>query len=75
MITEVLFALPLYLILFFIWWRFQPVIKAMADAGGIFDDDFLGDIVDTSKEDIEQHKETGMFKRCHRQGQGIFIRE
>ena len=47
----------------------------MADAGGIFDDDFLGDIVDTSKEGIEQHKETGMFKRCHRQGQGIFIRE
>ena len=57
MITEVLLVLPLYLILFFIWWRFQPLIKAMTDNGDILnDDDFFGDIVDTPKEGIEQHK-------------------
>ena len=27
MITEVLLVLPLYLILFFSWWRFQPLKK------------------------------------------------
>ena len=36
MITEVLLVLPLYLILFFIWWRFQPLTKAMTDVGDIF---------------------------------------
>ena len=57
MITEVLLVLPLYLILFFIWWRFQPLIKAMADVGDILnDDDFLGDTADTPKKCTEQHK-------------------
>ena len=57
MITEVLLVLPLYLILFFIWWRFQPLIKAMADVGDILnDDDFLGDTADTPKKYTEQHK-------------------
>ena len=56
MITEVLLVLPLYLILLLICWRFQPLIKAMADVGDIFDDVFLRDIVDTPKEGIEQHK-------------------
>ena len=28
----------------------------MTDAGDIFNDDFLGDIVDAPKEDTEQHK-------------------
>ena len=55
MITEVL--LPLYLILFSIWWRFKPLIKAMTDVGDILNDDnFFGDTVDTPKEGIEQHK-------------------
>ena len=62
MITEVLLVLPLYLILFFIWWRFQPLIKAMTDVGDIFDDDFFGDIVDTPKESIEQHKKQEELK-------------
>ena len=62
MITEVLLVLPLYLILFFIWWRFQPLIKAMTDVGDIFDDDFFGDIVDTPKEGIEQHKKRECLK-------------
>ena len=54
MITEVLLVLPLYLILFFIWWRFQPLIKAMTDVGDILnDDEFFGDIVDTPKEGIK----------------------
>ena len=63
MITEVLLVLPLYLILFFIWWRFRPVIKAMASVENILkDDDFLGDIVDTPKEGIEQHKKRECLK-------------
>ena len=31
MITEVLLILPLYLVLFLIWWLFRQVLKAMAD--------------------------------------------
>ena len=38
-ITEVVLVLPLYLILLFIWWRFRPLIKAMADVGDILNDD------------------------------------
>ena len=57
MITEVLLVLPLYLILFFICWRFQPLIKAMTDVGDILNNDkFFGDVVDTPKEGIEQHQ-------------------
>ena len=63
MITEVLLILPLYLILFFIWWRFQPVIKAMATVENILSDgDFFGDIVDTPREDTEQHKKRECLK-------------
>ena len=48
-----LLVLPLSPILFFIWWGFQPLIKAMTDVGDILnDDDFFGDIVDTPKEGI-----------------------
>ena len=73
-ITEVLLILPLYLILFFIWWRFRHLIKIMADVGDILNDnEFFGDIVDTPKEGIEQHKKREELK-CHRQGQGAFIR-
>ena len=50
MITEVLLILPLYMIWFFIGWRFQFLIKIMADVENTLnDDDFFGDIVDTSK--------------------------
>ena len=74
MITEVLLILPLYLILFFIWWRFGHVIKAMADVENILnDDEFFGDIVDTPKEGIDQHKKTRMLKECHRQWQGLLF--
>ena len=56
MIAEVLLVLPLYLILFFVWWRFQPLIKTMADVENILNDDnFFQDAVDTPKEGIEQH--------------------
>ena len=52
-----LLVLPLYLILFFIWWRFQRLVKIVASVGDILNDnDFLGDIVNTPKEGIEQHK-------------------
>ena len=62
MITEVLLVLPLYLILLFIWWQFRPVIKAMANVENIFDDDFLGDTVDTPKEGIEQYQKRECIK-------------
>ena len=62
MITEVLLVLPSYLILFFIWWRIQPSIKAMTGVGDIFDDEFFGDIVDTPKEGVEQHKKRERLK-------------
>ena len=63
MITEVLLILPLYLILFHIWWRFRHVIKAMADVENVFnDDEFFGDTVDTPKEAIEQHRKRECLK-------------
>ena len=63
-ITEVLLALPLYLILFFIWWRFRHLIKAMIDVVNIFNDDnFLIDTVDTPKEGTDQHKKRKELKR------------
>ena len=61
MITEVLLILPLYLILFFIWWRFRRLIKIMADVGDTLNDDF-DDVVDTPKEGIEQHKKREELK-------------
>ena len=56
MITKVLLVLPLYQLLFFIWWRFRDLIKIMDDVGDILNDEFFGDIVDTPKEGIEQHR-------------------
>ena len=57
MFIEVLLLLPLYLILFFIWWRFRHLIKIMANVGDIQNDnEFFGDVVDTPKEGIQQHK-------------------
>ena len=57
MITETLLVLPLYLIIFFIRYRFRHLIKIMADVENILnDDEFFGDVVDTPKEGIEQHK-------------------
>ena len=61
MITEVLLRLPLYLILFFICWRSRHLIKVMADVGDILNDDF-GNVVDTAKEGIEQHKKQECLK-------------
>ena len=63
MITEVLLVLPLYLILFFIWWQFRYSIKMMANVGDLLNNvDFFGDIVDTPKEGIEQHKKQEELK-------------
>ena len=62
MITEVLLLL-LYLILFFIWWRFRRLIKIMASVGDILnDDDFLRDVVDTPKGSTDQHKKREELK-------------
>ena len=57
MITEVLLIFPLYLILFFIWWRFRHLIKIMTDDGDILsDDDFFGDVVDTPRKTLSSIK-------------------
>ena len=48
--------------------------KGNADVENILnDDEFFGDIVDTPKEDIDQHKKTRMLKECHRQWQGLLF--
>ena len=72
MITEVLLILPLYLILFFIWWQFRHVIKAMADVENILNDNELfGDIVDTPKEGIHQHKKGECLRSAISQGKAL----
>ena len=75
MITEVLLVLPLYLILFSIWWRFQPVINAMASVENILNDgNFFGDIVDTPKESIEQRKKRKCLKSAIDKGKAHLLR-
>ena len=55
--------LTLYLILFFKWYRFRRLIKIMADVAEILnDDEFFGDVFDTPKEGIEQHKKRECLK-------------
>ena len=51
MITEVLLILPLYLILFLMWWQFGHTIKMLKTCLNY--DDFFGDTIDTPKEGIE----------------------
>lgn len=63
MTIEVLLILPLYLILFLVWWRFRHLIKIMADIENILNDnDFFGDIVHTPEEGIEQHEKREFLK-------------
>ena len=75
MVTEVLLLLPLYLISFIIWWRFQALIKAiMIGVGDILnDDEFFGDIVDTPKEGIEQHKKREYLKNVINKGKAHLL--
>ena len=52
-ITEVLLILPIYVILFVIWWRFRHLTKMMADAETTQnDEEFFGCTVDTPKEGV-----------------------
>ena len=71
---EVLLILPLYLILFLIWWRFRHLIKAMADVENILnDDDFFGDTVDTPKEGTEQHRKRECLKSVISKGKAYLL--
>ena len=45
----------------------------MTDVGHIFDDDFFGDIVDTPKEGIEQHKKRECLKSVMDKGKGYLL--
>ena len=74
MITEVLLILPLYLILFLIWWRFRHLIKIMADVENILnDDEFFRDTVDTLKEGIEQHRKRECLKSVISKGKAYLL--
>ena len=74
MITEVLLILPLNLILFLIWYRFRYIIKIMPDVGDILNDNgFFGDVVDTPKEDIEQHKKRECLNGAIDKGKGHLL--
>ena len=74
MITEVLLILPLYLLWFFMWWQFRHVIKAMADVENILNyDEFFGDIVDTPKEDIDQHRKRECLKSVTGSGKAYLL--
>ena len=72
MITEVLLILPLYLIVFFIWWRFRHLIKIMADVGDILND-YFGDVVDTPNEGIEQHEKLECLKSAIDKGKAHLL--
>ena len=75
MITDVLLILPLYLMLFFIWWRFRHLIKIMAGVEDIFDDnEFFGGAADTPNEGIDQHKKREDLKKVIDKVQDTFIR-
>ena len=72
--VEVLLILPLYLKLFFIWWRFWRVIKATADVKNILNvDDFFGDIVDTPREGIEQHRKRECLRSVISKGKAYLL--
>ena len=74
MITEVLLILPLNLILFLIWYRFRYIIKIMPDIGDLLNDnEFFGDVVDTPKEDLEQHKIRKCLKGAIDKGKGHLL--
>ena len=45
----------------------------MTDIGDIFDDDFLGDIVDTPKEGTEQHKKRECLKSVIGRGKAYLL--
>ena len=45
----------------------------MTDVGDIFDDDFFGDIVDTPKESIEQHKKQEELRSVIDKGNGYLL--
>ena len=51
------------MVLFFISWRFRYLVKIMPDIENILnDDDFFGDIFDTPREEIEQHRKRECLK-------------
>ena len=69
-----LLILPLYLILFLIWWRFRHVINIMADVDNILnDDESFGDTVDTQKEGIGQHRKGECLKSVISKGKAYLL--
>ena len=74
MITEVLLLLPLYAILFLIWWRFRHATKIMAYVENILnDEEFSGVTVDTPKERVEQHRKRKSLKDVISKGKAYLL--
>ena len=74
MITEVLLILPLYAILFLIWWQFRHLIKMMPDVENMLnDEEFFGDAVDTPKEGVEQHRKRECLKDVISKGKAYLL--
>ena len=74
MITEVLFNITFISDIVPHMVPISTFTKIMADVGDILnDDDFFGDVVDTTKEDIEQHKKREELKSVIDKGKA-FIR-
>ena len=72
--TEVLLILHLYLIWFFIWWRFRHLIKIMADTGKILNDyNFPRDTVDIAIEGIEQYKKRDYLRSAIIKGKAYLL--
>ena len=70
MISEMQLVIPLYLVLFLIWYRFRHVIKAMTVKHILMNDEFFGDTMDTPREGTEQHQKQEYLK-----GKSASIRE
>ena len=53
----------------------STLIKAMTDVENVFDNDFFGDVVDSPKEGIEQHKKRECLKSVIDKGKVHLFRE
>ena len=74
MVTKVLLILPLYMVWFFISYRFRHVLNIMTNVKNILnDDEFFGDTADTPKDGIEQHKKQECLKSAISKGKSHLL--
>lgn len=76
MIIEVFLLLPLYIILFVKWWRFWHLIKIMADAENILNnEEFFGDAIEILKYRVVQHKKWQYLRDVISKGKAYLLRK